>query len=326
MPRRRAIWFVLARCTFCVALSALGPGAALAACPPGVPVRFVALGANLWWLPAATGEVTAVNRGFVSNLLLARHQGRLWLLGSGPSPAFGRALACQVRQRFGLPVSEVINPWAHAELVLGNAGFPQARVHAHRRVAEAMAEQCAHCVGRLRQRLGEAASDLGAEPARLPTRLLEGDHGSLGPFDWWRLPRSAERDVTVWRHRAAGVTAAHGLLWFDGPPDGSDADLHLLARSTEDLLALAGQGDRWVGERGPLATGAAARHQSGYWQALLGAAGRAVDSGGLPGPAPPLAGVAEALTNHPRHALNWQRAWRQAEDRALGSAPEAARR
>jgi hypothetical protein len=304
------------------ALAGLWPGAAPAACPPGAPLRIVSLGAGLWLLPAAAGEADASNRGFVSNLLLARHQGRLWLLGSGPSPAFGRALACQVSLRFGLPVSEVINPWAHAELVLGNAGFPQAVIHAHRRVAEAMAEQCAHCVARLRQRLGDAADDIGADPARLPALLLEGDHGSLGPFDWWRLPRSAERDTTVWRHRAAAVTVAHGLLWFDGPPDGSDAELRMLALSTQRVLAVAGKADRWVGERGPPAKDAEARGQSAYWQALLGAAERAVERGELIGPPPALPGVSAALTAHPRHALNWQRAWRQAEDRALGALPE----
>jgi len=197
------------------------PAAADAAACPAVPaIRFVPLGAGLWWVPAADGESNESRRGIVSNLLIARDGKRLWLVGSGPSPAFGQALACRARQHIGRVVADIVNPWARAELVLGNAGFSGVRVWAHRQVATTMAEQRAHCVERLHQRLGLAAADLGDQPARLPTLLLDGSRGRLGPIDWWALPRSEGRVVTVWRHRASGVTSAHGLLWFDGPPDG----------------------------------------------------------------------------------------------------------
>jgi hypothetical protein len=64
-----------------------------------------------------------------------------------------------------------------------------------------------------------------------------------------------------------------------------------------------------VGESGPLLTadGVAAQHD--YLQALRRAAAEGVVQGHVDQPPPPLPGAA-----HPRHALNWQRAWRQAED------------
>jgi hypothetical protein len=91
------------------------PAAADAAACPAVPaIRFVPLGAGLWWVPAADGESNESSRGIVSNLLIARDGKRLWLVGSGPSPAFGQALACRARQHIGRVVTDIVNPWARA--------------------------------------------------------------------------------------------------------------------------------------------------------------------------------------------------------------------
>lgn len=294
---------------------------AQAGCPAALVVRFIPLGGGVWWVPAADGESSPANRGNVSNLLVARDGRRLWLVGSGPSPAFGRALACRARQHFGRAVTDVIDSWARAELVLGNAGFPAARLWAHREVAAAMGEQCPHCIERLRERIGPAATDLGEQPARLPARLLDGAQGRLGPFDWWALPRAAGRITTVWRHRASGVTSAHGLLWFDGPPDGRDAALQTLAESTARLAGKVTAGTRWIGEQGPPGPADAPLLQAAYWHALLGAAARGVAAGELAGDVPDMPGWPAALVDHPRHPLNWQRAWRQAEDRLLMEPP-----
>jgi hypothetical protein len=299
------------------ALAAAGTASARAPCPAAPVLRFVPLGSGLWWVPAAVGDSTEDNRGFVSNLLVARDGRRLWLVGSGPSPAFGRALGCRLQQHFGQAATDLIDPWARAELVLGNAGMPAVRTWAHRQVAVAMGVQCPHCVQRLRERIGGAAVDLGDEPARLPTLLLDGTHGRLGPFDWWALPRAEGRVVTVWRHRASGVASAHGLLWFDGPPDGRDADLQTLAASTARLADLVPAAARWVGEQGPPGPADAPQRQAAYWQAVLEAAARGVAAGELATELPGLPGWPEAVTGHPRHPLNWQRAWRQAEDRLL---------
>ena len=178
--------------------------------------------------------------------------------------------------------------------------------------------RCAGCVDRLRRQLGEAAVDLGEAPVQVPTHLLHGDAGRLGPWHWWRLDRGAGFPVTVWQFRGVPLRIAQGLLWSGGAPDGRDADLQALARSTAalDVLPAAVESAgaaaplRWLGEQGPPGADLPTRHRR-YWAALQQAVRDAQAAGALESsPAPP---VADVPADDPRHALNWQRAWRQLE-------------
>lgn len=288
------------------------------ACPdPPWPVE--ALAPNVWLVRSASGEATQDNRGRVSNLLIVRDPRRVWLLGSGPSPASARALACQLRRDLGLVVTDVVAPWARPELVLGHAAWPAARHWAHADVRRSMAASCASCVQVLRARLGAAAEDLDAgDPVVLPGRILAGEQGRLGPLRWWRLRRSAERSVTLWRVRRSALWVAHGLLWGDGPPDARDADVALLASSTERALQLArrdGVRATWVPEQGSPLSAPAAAAQAAYWRRLQEAARETVSRGEVEGVPPPpgLAGRAD-WEAHPRHAMSWQRVMRQTSD------------
>ncbi|OYU73393.1 MAG: hypothetical protein CFE45_37435, partial [Burkholderiales bacterium PBB5] len=235
-------------------------------------------------------------------------------------------LACQTRQQLGLDITDVVSPWTRPELVLGVAGLSaavQARHWAHASVADAMAEQCAHCMERLRQRLGEAADDLAGQPVALPTRRFTGEQGSLGPFDWWRLPRVDGRWVTLWRSRQAPVWVAHGVLQGSGPPDGRDADLLMLQQATARVLALSaddGAKALFIGEQGPPMGRAEVQRLVAYWQALRAQVAAAIERGDDETAPPPPLPEAAALPGwdlHPWHALNWQRAWRQEENRIL---------
>lgn len=292
-----------------------GAGPARAAACPGPTVVLQPLGPGLWRVPAAEGDATAANRGQVSNLLLARDGARLWLLGSGPSPAFGRALACQVKAQLGRAVTDVVSPWPRPELVLGIAGLGAVRSWAHVEVAEAMRHSCPGCAQRLRARLGEAEADLGApgdDPIRVPGLHLRGDRGRLGPWRWWRLSRGEGYPVTVWQRAGDTLRFAPGLLWGTGVADARDADIETLVRSTQALQALPPVA-RWLGEQGgPLAADAPQRHLA-YWQALADAVNAAQARGDIDtGQAAALPGL-DAASREPQHALNWQRAWRQAE-------------
>lgn len=295
-----------------------------AACA-GDPLRIEPLAPDVWWVPgAATGDADAGNRGQVSNLLLVRQGPRLWALGSGPSPVFGARLACEVRARLGLALSDVIAPWPRPELVLGQSGMPGVRRWAHADVAQAMAQRCADCVGRLRQRLGEAAVDLGDQPVTLPEHRFRGAQGTLGPFRWWRLERMPGVPVTVWQlRRQPALVAAQGLLWGHGAPDGRDADPEALAATMAALRvqfprgSLPGPARRWMGEQGPLLDEAGVDAHARYWPALQAAAEAAVARGDdETAPAPELPGLA-ALSQGLLHGLNWQRAWRQSEERSF---------
>jgi len=307
-------------------LLAMACASADAACP-GPALELAELAPGVWQAVADGGSLDAnpANRGFVANLLAVRDGTRLWLLGSGPSPAFGRRLACQLRARTGVPVSDVIDPWPRPELVLGNRAFPGARRWAHADVAAAMHARCPRCVARLQGLLGDAASDLGPDPILLPTQLLHGDSGRLGPFQWWRLQRAPQVPVTVWRLVARPLWAAPGLLWAAGAPDLRDAELATMQRSTAALRAISaadGAAAHWLPEQGPLQDAEAPARHAAYWEALDGAIEAALERGALevdvpaalqtPPGAPALPA---AMTSGQRHALNWQRAWREVERR-----------
>ncbi|MCZ2440017.1 MAG: hypothetical protein LC119_07605 [Burkholderiales bacterium] len=303
--------------------SAGAAAADLRDCGPAAPVLH-ALAPRVWQVPAADSDASAANRGRVSNLLLVHAQDRVWLLGSGPTAAAGRALACVLRRDLGLRATDVVSPWARPELVLGfsglrAAGGPALRHWAHEDVAKAMAERCPSCVQRLAQRLDSARDDLGADPVSLPTELFGGSSGELGPFRWWRFSRAEAQTVTVWRLQTAqgAIWYAPGLINGSGPGDARDADIAVLQRETLRLADLAradGATVRYLGEQGPVADAGAAAQQARYWQALLEAV-RAAMEAGQPETAPPRSwpGLPPAWARHPWHALNWQHAWREAE-------------
>lgn len=298
-------------------LGAAGAAVAASRCDPQDLPGLQALAPGLWWLPGLGTDADADNRGQVSNLLLARDGPRLWALGAGPTAAFGARLRCLAQRRIGRPVTDLVSPWAHPELVLGARGLAPQRHWAHMQVATAMRASCERCSARLREQLGAAGNDVGDQPPQLPQRLLHGTQGRLGPFDWWALPRGDGQWLTLWRHRRSGVIAAPGLAWGDGPPDLRDADAWLLAASLQQARALLPAGARWIGEQGPPLDEAALDAQARYLGRLQQAAEAAAASAQLLPPAPALDDPASTPAALRRHQLNWQRALRQAEDRSM---------
>lgn len=311
----------------CVLLLACSPLAGRApatqACA-GPEVSFEALAPGLWRVPPTGLESDASSRGRIHNLLLARHEGGLWLLGSGPSPVFARALQCQAQARLGLPLVAVVNPLAKSELVMGNSGLAGVAVWAPEPVAQAMQLQCAGCEERLRARLGPAAVDLGHEPVSMPRQLLQGSTGQLGPYAWRLLQRGPQSTSSVWTWTAPAQTPVHasfGLLGDDAaPPDVSDSSITQLAQALAELLQAAPTGPAsWLPDHGQLLGREQLQAQLAYWQLLWRAAEQGVAAGhtALEPPAPPPGAPLPAWWQHPRHALNWQRAWRQAEEAEL---------
>lgn len=303
---------------------ALTPAALAATCPPP-RLTLARLSPTLLQVVAAEGESDAANRGLTSNLLVLREGRRVWLIGSGPSPAAGRALACQLRQLTGWTVTDLVAPWPRPELVLGAAAFPKARRWAHAEVADAMAERCPRCVERMRLRLGPRAGDLDPDPIRPAQLRFTGRQGSLGPLRWWRLMRSPETAVTVFRLRDQPLWMAPGLLWAEGPPDLRDASLETLEGAWTTLAQLAqddGSAARWLPEQGPwLGADAPALHlRYGAWlrQAVQAAQAR----GALETDAPePGADLPAWQLREPRQGLNWQRAWRLLEEAGFEAVP-----
>lgn len=295
---------------------AAGPADAPAAACPGPALPWQALAPRVWWVPGEGGEPGPGNAGRVANLVVVQEGARVWLVGSGPTPAVGASLACEVRRRTGRPVSDVINPRAQPELVLGNAAFPGVRIWAAAPVAEAMARHCPSCVKALAARIGAAGAGLDEGAVRLPTRHLQGVAGRLGPFDWRLLPRGGRSPTLVLQHRASGLWIAPGLLWAGAVPELRDAALGPMLESTRVLLGLVGPDGAVLGEQGPRAAAAALRDTLAYWEALDAAVRQAVGQGALESEATgalALPAFARLRAHEERHPLNVQRAWRQAE-------------
>jgi hypothetical protein len=307
-------------------LATLGSGHAQATPRAAPTVHVQALADDVWWIAAAPGDTTADNRGAISSLLACRDGDRLWLLGSGPSPAAGHRLARALRDATGADVTDILSPWPRPELVLGQAAWPAARHWAHADVARTMRMRCPGCVERLR--LGDAADDLGTDPIVVPDRLVHGERGTLGPWHWWRLSRGHDTPVTVWALPSARLITAHGLLWGDGPPDLRDAETPVVRASLARLPALIPDARwRWVPEQGPLLPASAPEEHLAYLEALTLAVSDAQSRGALEtDPPAPAAGWADA---HPaaagRHALNWQHVWRKVES-ALFDDPAVSQR
>lgn len=306
-----------------VGLVMLWPAVAQAGRPgcPGPGVALERLSARVWRVPGGPGEADQANRGAISNLLVVHRGRQTWLVGSGPTPAFGHALRCQIRASTGWAVTDVIAPWPRPELVLGSTAFPAARLWSLAEVANAMHERCPRCVERMKPRLAGAAVDLGVRPIRIAKHLLQGEHGTLGPFLWWRLRRADTTAVTVLRLADQPLWTAHGLLWADAPPDLRDAELAPLAASYAKLAELArgdGTAARWLPEQGDVMGADAPARHARYLQQLEAEVMEALRQGTLETePPPPPAANTLPLDDGLRHSLNWQRAWHLLEARAF---------
>ncbi len=287
-----------------------------------------ALAPDVWWVSAQRGDADAANRGQVANLLVVRQapakgqsSPRVWLVGSGPSPMWAQRLRCQISMVVGVPVTDVISPWARPELVLGAKAF-HARHWAHEDVARAMRSECVRCISRLAQRLGDAAVDLGSQPVDLPAKLLRGDRGRLGPFEWHRVKRSRTAAITLWFLPQHGLLTAHGLLWAGGVPDVRDTRADALSAGLKALQRVVArtQGlNALLGEQGPPVGVAEIEQHLAYLNALQAQvrSGQTDGSDGVSTPTtlPGLAASEAYRLKDPTHALNWQRVWRQAEER-----------
>ncbi len=271
------------------------------------------LGRQRWWVAAERGEPDAANAGRTVQLLLVGDGARLWLVGSGPTPAFGAALACAVRWTLHRSVTDIVNTRAAPELAMGNGAFPGARLWALPDVARAMQARCGVCQARLKDQLGAAGASLQPAAIRAPTRPVgrEGQTtGRLGPFDWLALPRSVPERTLVLRLRGADpLVLAQGLLWVGDVPElrGSRADLLLASwRALRDWAA----GSPLLGEQGGFGHARDIDAHIDYLQALQAATEAALARGDLWGASPldlpawqPLPGYAL------RHPLNVQHLW-----------------
>lgn len=296
----------------------------------GEPLVLHRVGVDVWRIDAARGEPLESNRGVTIQSLLARDGARLWLIGSGPTPAFGAALACAVRRTLGGAVTDVVNTRAAPGLAMGNVAFDGARLWALPDVMAAMRVRCEACRERLATQLGAAGASLQAAPIHVPSVPIARQGvsaGRLGPFAWRALERAPGERVLVLRHRASGLVIAQGLLWADDVPDLRDTRSDTLLASLRALDRFS-RGARLLGEQGGVAGPSAVAAHIAYIEAVRSAVEEMLSRGdvqGASGVGIELPAFAALPGYAERHVLNVQHVWRELELRSFDAAPMPSR-
>jgi hypothetical protein len=268
---------------------------------------------HLWRVAARRGEPDTVNRGETTQLVVAVEARRVWLVGSGPSPAYAARLACAVKRATSRAVTDVVNTRAAPELAMGNVAFAQARLWALPDVMASMRARCVMCLERLKSRIGEAGDSLQNDLIRPPDSAVQARR--LGPFEWLSLPRMKGENVLVLRHRADRIVVAQGLLWEGDVPDLHEAHIDVMAPSLRVLQGFA-QGARLLGEQGELTQAAALTQHLRYVTQLRSAVWAQLQRGdlqGASGMAIELPEFASMPSYSQRHPLQVQRVWRELE-------------
>lgn len=292
-------------------------------CENASPVVLLPVATDVWRVPAARGESDAVNGGQVVQGVVVRDGTRIWLIGSGPTPAAGAALACAIERRVGGPVTDVVNTRAAPELSMGNVAFPAARRWALPDVIVAMTARCRTCLERLKARIGPAGDSLALDSIDVPSQPIVGSgragaaRGRLGPFDWLALARAPRERTLVLRLRREPLVIAQGLVWAGDLPNLRETRSETLLASLRALRRFA-RGARVLGEQGESSDGdgpQAIAQNIAYIEAL-----RAMLPGVIRGDVAGATGVGVELPDFAAlpgyafvHPLNVQRVWRELE-------------
>jgi hypothetical protein len=272
------------------------------------------LGPRLRVIEAQDSDPSPGNGGLTSALVAVEDGARLWLVGAGPTPRFGLALA----EALGRPVTDLVFTRPHGPLTLGAAAFAGARRWALGATAAAMARDCAGCRAGLAQAIGaEAAASLQSGLVRLPDHRIDppgASGGRLGPFRWQAVMRAAGQPVLLLKIDGTHWWLAQGLVWPGALPDLRGADEALIAATWRRLHDAMEAGDRVIGERGDPGTRLDLRRHARYLQALQQAVDTALVAGHHAGEvALQLPGWSLNGAQAAQHALNAQRVWRTRE-------------
>ncbi len=287
-------------------------------CGTAAAVTLLPVSTDVWRVPAARGESDATNGGQVVQFVVVRDGARVWIVGSGPTPAAGFALGCAVRHQLGRPVTDVINTRAAPELSMGNSAFVAARQWALPDVIAAMRTRCPACLDRLKARIGPHGDSLRLDGIRVPSHPIGrpgATHSRLGPFDWRAFARAPHERTLVLRLRRERIVIAQGLVWAGDLPNLRDTRSATLLASLRALQRFA-HGTRVLGEQGDIAGPAAIARHIDYVERLRRAALPHLIRGDVDGAAgvgvelPAFGALPGYAAGHP---LNVQRVWRELE-------------
>jgi glyoxylase-like metal-dependent hydrolase (beta-lactamase superfamily II) len=296
---------------------------------PSIPWQRVAPG--IWvWLPGHPGEISPANAGHVVPTTVVVDGGQAIVVDPGPSLRHGVRVRESLRCQFEARARWVVNTHAHAENVLANAAFADARSHGELEIVassptrEAMQQRCPSCLRSLTARVGGQA--MAGTRIVLPDRtLLAGDRLQVGHTVLKVLAIEqghTEGDLVLW-HAGHRVLWAGGLVYEGRIPElaqGSlDGWLAALGR-LEQLPVRDVVGTAWSHSAAPDRLPPAMEATHAYLSALRRSVLSAMDEGRQAQDAEKLdlpayrawAGYAE------RQGFNAQRAWREMEPVWMG--------
>lgn len=318
--RSFAAWFGLVW-----VLTAYAEPAHTSACAANAPSGWATLAQGVHvWMPAPDAEPSPSNLGHVMPTSVLVHGAKAWVIDPGPSVSQSQRLVEHIRCAWGAEVRVVINTHAHAENVLGNAGFADAlstgrlQVMASTTTAMTMKERCPVCLADLTQRVGDLA--MHGTHIVLPTQMLR--HGDVLAFGPHRLQvheitnAHTANDLVLW-HSKERIAFVGGLVYGLRLPELAQGSLMGWRLALDTLRALPA---RWV--VGATVSGGGLGHAQQTIEstdAYLAHLQQAVLQGmewGLQVSeiAPRADSPFDAWAGNPeRHSFNLQRAWRELE-------------
>ena len=294
-------------------------------CPAASAARWQAIVPGVWIWPGAAQEIGPGNLGQVASQILLRDGDGATLIDPGPSLAHGLQVRESARCALGLTITRVLDSHAHAENVLGNAAFADARIEASAATLAGMRARCPQCLASITQKAGPAA--LAGTAVRLPEANLR--HGQQLASDsgrWQIMEFSAahsDSDLVLWNEEQR-LLVAPSLVYQGRLPElaqgtllGWLATLRQLHR-LRPAWVLGQQASRHADQTGTVVAGSALAASHGYLCALAQGVTAALELGRSANEAteaPELALPAYAgwAGHAERQGFNVQRAWRELE-------------
>jgi glyoxylase-like metal-dependent hydrolase (beta-lactamase superfamily II) len=225
------------------AAAAVGGLAAAAPRDPAVdaPASAVEVGAGVYVVRGAPGEVDAVNLGRIGNAGFIVGETGVLAVDTGTSYRHGRALLAAIRRATDKPVRVAVITHTRQEFLFGAAAYQEQgiAVHMHRQAANLMRSRCERCLKTLVQVLG--ADAMQGTAMFKPDREFEQSHAieAIGRrVDVHHFGHSSgPGDVAVLDPRS-GVLFAGGLLDQLRIPDIQDSEPDGWGRALQALRGL----------------------------------------------------------------------------------------
>lgn len=317
-----------------------GAGAASAAmplvdadCDAQAFIAWQAVAPGVWaWAPGQQRELTRESPGLVLPVSVVVDAGEAMVIDPGPHARIGQRVRQSLACQFGARVRWVINTHAHAESVLGNAGFAdlqasgQVVIAASAGTRDAMQSRCEACLAALTQTWGAQA--MAGTAIVLPDRqLIDGEEISVGRLRLRVLvaPHAhTESDLMLWL-APSRVLWAGGLVYDGRVPElaqgsvsGWLAALQRMALLQPQVVVATVVSVAPDATSLPPALGATRDYLRALWRTLWQAMEAGLHAGEAPAAA--WARYKNWVGFNERQGFNVQRAWRELESIWIGRA------